>query len=237
MVQPDIVMIPISSIAATQSSTHVDRPTPLAQNSTQTNNTTQSTVTKLVKEFRDLKLFLVQGQNFRNKSHAQECLVRQRSVQFVTCHGCGKKGHYKFDCPDNGNARTLNVGGIAPSRVKLAEVNLLEFVSNRVDNPTPEVMMAKHGRPMLDIEPPIRKHHKISKGRLSNTSHASNKTDKQSRRRIGIEDMIISKGQQDYSIITDLGKQPTNIIVSQLIARCPFLKRELRQGISIKRPT
>ena len=237
MAQPDTITVSLPPTSSPPTSTLANRPTPLVQSSTQTDHATQSTVTKLAEEFRDLKLFLVQGQNFRNKSPAQERPTPQRSVQFVTCHGCGKKGHYKSDCPHNDNIRTPNGVGAASSGVKLAEVNLLEFVSSRINDPTPEVMMAKRDRPVLDIEPPIRKYHKRSKGRPTDTPSTSRRTDKRPRRRIGIEDMTISRGQQDYSIIADLGRQSANITMGQLIARCPSLRRELRQGVSTKRPT
>ena len=98
-----------------------------------------------------------------------------------------------------------------------------------------EVMVAKRYRPMQDIEPPMRAHHKRRKNKATDAPDTSRGTEKRHRRKIGIEDMLLSKGQHDYSIIADLGKQPANITVGQLIARCPSLRRELRQGISTRR--
>ena len=46
--------------------------------------------------------------------------------------------------------------------------------------------------------------------------------------------MLLSKGHHAYSLIVDLGKQPANITVGQLIAHCPSLKRELKQRISTR---
>ena len=98
-------------------------------------------------------------------------------------------------------------------------------------------MIAKRDRPMVGVEPLVRKYHKKSKGRPADIPSTSRRADKRPRRRIGIEDMTISRGQQEYSIIAHLGRQSANIIVGQLIARCPSLRRELRQGVSTKRPT
>ena len=229
MAQPDVVVIATPTATPTRANIPSSVPTPLVPGSTQTDN---STVTRLVEEFRDLKLFLVQGQNLRSKSPGQERPTLQRSVQFVTCHGCGKKGHYKSDCPDHVGARS--VGGRSTSS-ELAEVNLLEFDDGRTNNPVPEVMVAKRYRPMQDIEPPMRAHHKRRKNKATDALDTSRGTEKRHWRKIGIEDMLLSKGQHDYSIIADLGKQPANITVGQLIARCPSLRRELRQGISTRR--
>jgi hypothetical protein len=55
------------------------------------------------------------------------------------------------------------------------------------------------------------------------------------RRRIGIGDLLLSRGQFEYSLINDLGKQTANITIGQLVARCSSLCRELRQGISTRR--
>jgi hypothetical protein len=47
--------------------------------------------------------------------------------------------------------------------------------------------------------------------------------------------MLLNKGQYDYSIIVDLGKQPANITMGQLIAHCPSLRRKLNQGTNTRR--
>ena len=181
-----------------------------------------------------MKLFLVQGQNFRNKIPAPERPTPQRSVQFITCHGCGKIGHYKSDCLEVNNLRSTGGGGATTLGVKSAEVNLLEFVGGQIDDPIPEVMVVKRDRPMQDVEPPVRKHRRR---RMIDTPCTSKRIEKRPRRRIGIDDMLLSRTQPDYSIIADLGKQSANITIGQLIARCPSLRRELRQGISTKRGT
>jgi hypothetical protein len=60
---------------------------------------TNEAVSKLVDEFHSLRLFLVQDQQARNKSPIPKRPIAQKLVQFVTCHGCGKKpgchfGHF-----------------------------------------------------------------------------------------------------------------------------------------------
>ena len=62
-------------------------------------------VAKLVEEFKELKLFVIQGQNARAKSPQSDRPTIQRSVQFITCHGCGKCGHYESNCQNNVQGR------------------------------------------------------------------------------------------------------------------------------------
>jgi hypothetical protein len=71
-----------------------------------TTSSQTNTVAKLVEEFKELKLFVIQGQNTRAKSPQSDRPTTQRSIQFVTCHGCGKRGHYKSDCLDNVQGRS-----------------------------------------------------------------------------------------------------------------------------------
>lgn len=119
---------------------------------------------------------------------------------------------------------------------KAAEVNLLKLISKGLSEEPLEVMMTKRTRPAQDIEPPLRAHHKRSKGR-NKEGPSHQERIKKTRRRIGIKDLMISRGQKEYSIITDLSQQSANITVGQLIAKCPSLRRELRQGISTRRTT
>jgi hypothetical protein len=131
MAQLNVVVIATPAATPTRANIPSSVPAPLVPGSTQTDN---STLTKFVGEFRDLKLFLVHGHNLRSKNPGQERLVLQRWVQFVMCHGCKKKKHYKSDCPDHVGARSVGGG--------------------RTNDRVPEVMVAKQYRPMQDIEPP-----------------------------------------------------------------------------------
>jgi hypothetical protein len=192
-------------------------------------------VTKLAKEFKELKLFVIQGQNARAKSPVSDRPPAQRSIQFVTCHGCGKRGHYKSDCPDIDRGRSNFASNTtSSSRTKQAEVNLLELSQTRTKEEEPQVMMAKRSTSTPDIDLPARESHKSKKYKHGEGPSKENRT-KRIRRRIGNEDLLLSRGQGDYSIVTDLSKQSANISIGQLIARCPSLRRELRQGISTRR--
>jgi hypothetical protein len=150
------------------------------------------TVAKLVEEFKELKLFVIQGQNARAKSPQSDRPMAQRSVQFVTCHGCGKRGHYKSDCLDNVQGRPQSNSNLnIASSSKSAKVNLLELTRSRTIESEPEVMVAKKPSSIQDPEPPIREHHKRSKSRRDEGPSASVWI-KQTRRKIGNEDLLLS---------------------------------------------
>jgi hypothetical protein len=117
------------------------------------------------------------------------------------------------------------------SSSKSVEVNLLEFTRSRTLESEPKVMVTKRPSTGQDPEPPIRECHNRSKSRQDEGPSASVRT----RRRIGNEDLLLSRGQQEYSIVLDLSKKTANITIGQLIAHCPYLRRELRQGISTRR--
>jgi hypothetical protein len=97
----------------------------------------------------------------------------------------------------------------------------------------PEIMMTKRANPIQDIEPSIREHHKRKKSRRDE-GPSTRKHTKRTRRKIGNNDLRLSRGQPEYLIMSDLSKQTTNITIGQLIARCPSLRNELRQGTSIR---
>lgn len=57
----------------------------------------------------------MQGQNAERKSPIPERNTSQRTVQFVTCHGCGKRGHYKTEYPEANQVRpreALSLSGV-----------------------------------------------------------------------------------------------------------------------------
>lgn len=58
---------------------------------------------------------------------------------------------------------------------------------------------------------------------------------RQSRRKIGMADMGISRGQLEYTMLAMLGQQNANITVGQLLAKCPSLQRELCSSISTRK--
>ena len=58
---------------------------------------------------------------------------------------------------------------------------------------------------------------------------------KRTRRKIGINDILLSRGQREYSITEDLSLWKANITVGQLVSRCPSLRRELSAAINTKR--
>jgi hypothetical protein len=112
------------------------------------------------------------------------------------------------DCPDHERGRpspsTSNTG---PPSAMVAEINLLECAKAKVIESIPEVMMTKWDRPNLEFD-------------LLESSHRTKRTKKkqlaesvmrQPRRKIGVSDLILSRGQSEYSLVTDLGKQTTKI--------------------------
>lgn len=105
----------------------------------------------------------------------------QRLVQFVTRHDCGKKGHYKSDCPDHEGRQAS--GGGNTSSVKLAKVNLLEFAEGRTNDQVLEIMVAKRDRPIQDIEPPMKAHRKRRKNKVVDELSTSKGMEKRHRRR------------------------------------------------------
>jgi hypothetical protein len=122
------------------------------------------------------------------------------------------------------------------SSSKSAKANLLEFTKSRTLESEPEVIVTKRPSTGQDPERPIQEHHKRRKSRRDEGPSALVRA-KQTRRRIGNEDLLLNQGQQEYSIISNLNKQTANITIGQLIARCPSLRRELRHGISTRRTT
>lgn len=159
----------------------------------------------------------------------------QRSVGFnVTCYECGELGHVRYDCPKR------RAPPADESKGKQAEVNMLEQV---LDSPSEiedimESMAAsgeKRGRPSGDrVDPKIRSGRKRSKSVGPNNEAVKGSVVKP-RRKIGIDDMLISKGQREYSITEDLSMQQAHITIGQLVARCPSLRRELRSAVSTRK--
>jgi hypothetical protein len=114
-----------------------------------------------------------------------------------------KKGHYKNECPYNDRPRTgVTTPGASSSILKPTEVNMLELTKLRTKNKIPEVMMAKRGAPTQDLDPSTGAHHKRSKHHFGERSSYNGK--RHPRQRIGLEDMPISRNQNEYSIVSYL---------------------------------
>jgi hypothetical protein len=192
--QPEPVVMETPSFTATVQAIVVPQQPTSATTSIQTD-----TVAKLVEDFKELKLFVIQGQNARAKSPQYDRPTAQRSVQFVTCHSCGKRGHYKLDCLDNvqGRPQNNNNSNIASSS-KSAEINLLEFTRSRTLETGPKVMMAKRPNTTQEPEPPVQQHRK-SKSKRDEGPSMSSRT-KRTRRKIGNEDLLLSQGQQEFPL-------------------------------------
>ncbi|KAH9316218.1 hypothetical protein KI387_024845, partial [Taxus chinensis] len=58
---------------------------------------------------------------------------------------------------------------------------------------------------------------------------------KHRRRKLGVQDFLISQGQGPYSILEDLSKRPANITYGQLLAMSSEKRRELRGGLNARR--
>jgi hypothetical protein len=105
-------------------------------------------IAKMIEEMKDLKLYLLQGQSSRAKNpmtnNYKNRTQYNRSVQFVTCHNCQRKGHMAKDYPEHERGKpspsTNNIDSIS---VKLEEVNLLECTKAKVIEAILEVMVAK----------------------------------------------------------------------------------------------
>ena len=86
---------------------------------------------------------------------------------------------------------------------KLAKVNLLQIVSgSRVVEDELEVMATKRGRPAKDQVSTEQHTSKSSKSELRTKEHRP-------RRRIGIQNLLISRGQDKYSILKVWGINPS----------------------------
>jgi hypothetical protein len=136
------------------------------------------------------------------------------------------------DCPDHERGRpspsTSNTG---PPSAMVAKVNLLECAKAKVIESIPEVMMTKRDRPNLEFDLPESLH----RTKRTKKKQPAKAVMRRPRRKIGVSDLILSRGQSEYSLVTDLGKQTANITFGQLVARCASLRRELRQSVSIQR--
>jgi len=112
----------------------------------------------------------------------------------------------------------------------LAEVHLVQIADSLLSiQEELEVMMAKRERSLKETMQTSDEDHREKRSK-------SEKVIRKPRRRIGISNLLIGKGQTEYSILDDLDNdQSTNITMGQLIAKCPALRKELRLGISTRR--
>ena len=76
---------------------------------------------------------------------------------------------------------------------------------------------------------------RAKKKHFKKLSDLNNGPVKRTKRKIGINGMLLSRGQREYSITEDLSLHKVNTTVGQLISRCPSLRCELHVAISTKR--
>lgn len=138
---------------------------PMCQNLT-TVDVKDPAIKKLTSMMEEMKLYLIQGRqtDHRAKSPMMERSTPQRSVQFITCHGCGERGHYERDCPKKAKS---NVPVSTTSGVKIAEIHMLEHMDADNGGCEHEIMMTKRDRRLSDLEmdtSPYQKRAKSKKG-------------------------------------------------------------------------
>lgn len=123
-------------------------------------------IVKLTSIMEEMKLYPIQDRqtDHRAKSPMMERSTPQRTVQFVTCHGYGVRGHYERDCPKKTKS---NVPVPTTSGVKIAEIHMLERMDAGKGGPAHEIMMTKWDRRLADLEvdtTPYQKRAKSKKG-------------------------------------------------------------------------
>jgi hypothetical protein len=157
-------------------------------------------------------------------------------VMEVTCYNCRKLGHYSHDYPEK--KQNINIREI-PSikKWKEAEVHVIEQVLDQSDHKPEAKVMATSGikrdqNPSGSSGP---EHQwRAKKKYFKNLSDLNNGPVKRTRRKIGINNMLLSRGQREYSIIEDLSLQKANITMGQLVSRCPSLRHKLCATISTR---
>lgn len=177
-------------------------------------------LSRLVDDMKELKLYLLQGKGAPPRN--QNFGPRRPTPPYVTCHECGQKGHLSYDCPN-----LKHPGPLGDTKGKSAEVSLLECTIPEILDLEREVMVTKRDRSSagIDMQPELRVPQAIGRPRKKPhkevifKSHKENIT--RTRRKIGISDLMLSHGQQEYSLAAVLGRQNANITVGQLIAKCP----------------
>jgi hypothetical protein len=187
----------------------------------------EADLTQLVNDMKDLKLFVLQSQGVG--SRGQNWDTKRQVPPYVTCHGCGGRGHLKHECPDILKKGTTNS---AEAKGKVVEIALLECKGEDETDDRLEVMMAKRDRIMEDI---VSAHQARKKRHMDPHASISRGRCHIPRRKIGVSDLLLSRGQPDYSLAAELGKQNANITFGQLIAKCPALRREMRASVSTRK--
>jgi hypothetical protein len=184
-------------------------------------------LSQLINDMRDLKLFMLQGQNLNHRNNVGK--QKLQTPPYVICHGCGGRGHLKYECPEAGKKSS----SMSDHKGKVAEVALLEFHNDKGDELEAEVMMAKRGRPSSDE---VDLHRRSRKKRLKDIEGSPRRKGAwKPQRKIGMSDMGISRGQPEYNLSAMLGRQNANITIGQLLAKCPALRRELRASVSTRK--
>lgn len=84
------------------------------------------------------------------------------------------------------------------------------------------------------IDPRVRPRKKKSKALDKNGDVVKSGTSR-TQRKIGLDEMLISRGQREYSIREDLVMQQAHITIGQVVACCPSLRRELRTAVSTRK--
>jgi hypothetical protein len=162
----------------------------------------EADLTQLVNDMKDLKLFVLQSQGIGSRGHNWD--TKRHVPPYVTCHGCGGRGHLKHECPDILKKDTTNS---AEAKGKVVEIALLECKGEDETNDRLEVMMAKYDRIMEDI---VLAHQARKKRHMDPHASTSRGRCHIPRRKIGVSDLLLNRGQPDYSFAAELGKQNAN---------------------------
>ncbi|KAH9316081.1 hypothetical protein KI387_024708, partial [Taxus chinensis] len=126
-------------------------------------------------------------------------------------------GHYKYNCPDR-----ASTSGKGDNDKGKAPVNSFDVVDKSRNNE-------------VDVFVTKRKKEKDNQDGNDPKKMKEETSKKHRRRKLGVQDFLISQGQGPYSILEDLSKRPANITYGQLLAMSSEKRRELRGGLNARR--
>ncbi|KAH9290776.1 hypothetical protein KI387_034893 [Taxus chinensis] len=195
-------------------------PAPLVQNpqplsaSTNLSPSTSTEYEDLLRKMGQLTINLLQRKEFSSQGGDRG---PKRNISEVVCYGCYKKGDYKYNCLDR-----ASTSGTRDNDKRKALVNSFDVVDKSINNE-------------VDVFVTKRKKEKDNEDGNDPKKIKGETSKKHRRRKLGVQNFLISERQGPYSILEDLSKRPANITYGQLLAMTSEKRRELRSGLNARR--